>query len=171
MEVVEHLHLQGVIAHGDEAVLRHDKIHAHKTVVVLLDALLHGFKSQQRLREHLLRRPAPQDLIDVSNLNPACGRGLWRSAVFQFAAACFHLADMLAIDGDLVAQAEIEQRLAQVCEIHAVRFRRPCDSRAMVAAWPNAGVSISSRYCWFCAAARLATSSTHSPTWRLSMPP
>ena len=35
----------------------------------------------------------------------------------------------------------------------------------MVLAAPCGGVSISSRYCWFCAAARPATSSTHSAVW------
>ena len=41
---------------------------------------------------------------------------------------------------------------------------------ARAAAFLKSGVSISSRYCSFCAAARVATSSSHSPMWRLSVP-
>ena len=56
MQVVQHLHLQGVVAHGDVAVLRHHKIDAHPRILVRLHARLDGLEAKQRLRKYLLRR-------------------------------------------------------------------------------------------------------------------
>jgi hypothetical protein len=53
---------------------------------------------------------------------------------------------------------------ANACGSACANCRTPADlACAICVAWLKGGVTISSRYCWFCAAARLATSSTHSP--------
>ena len=56
MQIVQHLHLQRVIAHGDEAVFGLHKVDADPGVVVRVHAGLDGLKAQQRLREDLLGR-------------------------------------------------------------------------------------------------------------------
>ena len=141
------------------------KLMPTQRVVVGVHARLHGLKAQQRLRKDLLRRIAAQNLVDVANLHLAGGRGLRRSAVLNLAPQRLGRAHILAIRGDLVAQA----RSSSVWRNWAKSGFQPI-SWAICAAWPKGGVSISSRYCWFCAAARLATSSTHSPMCCLFRP-
>ena len=129
---------------------------------------LDGFKAEQRLRKDLLGRDAAQNLVDIADLDLAGGRGLRGAAVLDLAALGLGGAHIVAVGGDFVAQAERRASLS------GGAGQNPGSSRvlsAMLAAWLKGGVSISSRYCWFCAAARLATSSTHSPVWRLLSPP
>ena len=77
VEVAEHLHLQRVIAHGDEAILGHDEVDADEPVVVRIDAGLDGFKAEQRLREDLFGRKAAQNLVDVADLHAGRRRAAW----------------------------------------------------------------------------------------------
>ncbi len=55
MQILDHLHLQGVVAHGNEAVFGHYKIDADPGVVMSIHGGLHRLKTQKRLRENLLR--------------------------------------------------------------------------------------------------------------------
>jgi hypothetical protein len=85
--------------------------------------------------------------------------------VLDLAAVGLGGAHIFAVRGNFVAQAMVEQSLA-----HWAKSGFQPISWAIWAAWLKGGVSISSRYCWFWAAARLATSSTHSPMWLLAQP-
>ncbi len=117
VQVVEHLHLQGIVAHGDEAVLGLDEVEADEARFVSLlacriHARLDGLKAQQRLREDLPRRKAAQNLVDVADLDPAGGHGLGTAAALDLAALGLGGAHQFAIGGDFLAQAEGEQFLA-----------------------------------------------------------
>ncbi len=59
VEVVEHLHLEAVVLHGDAAVFGHDEIEAD-------DVGVSGgyFKAQEGLGEDLLGREAAEDLVE-----------------------------------------------------------------------------------------------------------
>jgi len=80
--------------------------------------------------------------------------------MLHFSPLGFRSPYILSVRGHFVAQATIQQRPSVFGEISAPRE-----------AWLKGGVCISSRYCWFCAAARPATSSTHSPACFLPRPP
>ena len=75
-------------------------------------ARLDGLKAQQGLREDLFGGIAAQDLVDVADLNLAGGRGLGSAAVLDVAAQRFGGAHILAVNEDLIAQADGEQRIA-----------------------------------------------------------
>ena len=113
MQIVEHLHLQGVVAHGEVAVLGHDEVDADKAGLVGVHACLNGLKAEQRLRKDLLRRIAAQNLVDVADFHLAGGRGLWGAAVLDLAALGFGGAHFFAVGGHFVAQAEGEKFLAE----------------------------------------------------------
>ena len=70
VQVVQHLHLQRVVAHGDKTVLGHDEVDADEAGLVRVHARLDGLKAQQRLRKDLLGREAAQHLIDDSGPRP-----------------------------------------------------------------------------------------------------
>ncbi len=56
MQIADHLHLQGVVAHGDVVVFRPHKVDADPRVILRVDRGFGGLEAQQRLRENLLRR-------------------------------------------------------------------------------------------------------------------
>jgi len=83
VEVVEHLHLEGVVAHGDESVFRHDEVDADPGVVVGVHGGLDGLEAEEGLGENLLGRETAEDLIDVANFNLAGWGGLGGCAVLD----------------------------------------------------------------------------------------
>jgi len=83
VQILDHLHVQGVIAHGDKAVFGLDEVDAYPGRLMRVDAGLDGLKAEQRLREDPLWRMFAEDLVDVADLNPAGRRGLRGFAVFD----------------------------------------------------------------------------------------
>jgi len=122
VEIVDHLHVQGVIAHGEEAVFRHDEVEANPGVVVRIHRGLHGFKTKESLGEDLFGRVAAEDLIDVADGDLAGGRGLGRAAVLDLLAAGFGIADVGEIGSDVVAETLREKRIAIGSEIEIERI-------------------------------------------------
>ena len=112
VQVIQHLHLQRVIAHGDVTVLGLDEIDAHPRVIVHVHAGLHGLKAKQRLRKHLLWRKGAQHLVDVPDLNRTRRRGLLRSAMFQHTPPSLGLALVVAVQSYFVAESMVQQLLA-----------------------------------------------------------
>ena len=118
VQVVQHIHLQRVVAHGDESVLGLDKIAAYKAArLARVHAGLDGFKAQQRLGKDLFRRVAAQNLVNVPDLDRAGGGGLRGSAVLNLAAFGFGGAHVLAICRHFVAQAPVQQILAKLGQV------------------------------------------------------
>ena len=89
MQVIQHPHLQGIVAHGDESILRLHEVDADEARFLAGHARLDGLKAQQRLGEDLLRRRAAQNLVDVPNLHLAGGRGLRSFTLLDLASPGF----------------------------------------------------------------------------------
>ena len=70
------------------------------------------------------------------------GRGLGGPAVLDLAALGLGGADFVAVGGDFVAEAMVEELLAEGGQVGG-----EADVWAIWAAWPKDGVSMSSRYC------------------------
>src|ERR1035438_1441034 len=117
MEVVEHLHLQRVVVHGNEAVLGLDKVDADEARLMGVHCCLNSFEAQQRLGEDLLGRVAAQNLVNVADLHLAGSSGLWCSAMLKLAALRFSTSDNVAIGCHFGAQAMIKQRPSELGEI------------------------------------------------------
>jgi hypothetical protein len=66
VQVVEHLHLQVIIPHGDFTVLRHHKVDPHHVAVNRSH-----LKAEQRMRKYLLRRMSAQHLVEEVNPHTA----------------------------------------------------------------------------------------------------
>ena len=119
VEVVEHLHVEGVVAHGDEAVFGHDEVDADEAGFVGVEGLLDGFEAEEGLGEDLLGRKAAKDLVDVTDFDLAGAEVLWGSAVLDLAALVFSGADFVAAGGDFVAEAMVEELLTKGGEVGA----------------------------------------------------
>ena len=112
VEIVEHPHLQRVVAHGNEAVLGLNEIDADEAGLMRVHRCLDGFEAQQGLGENPLGSAAAQNLVDIANLDLAGGCGLWGCAVFYLAAQGFDVANLFPAGGDFIAQAAVEERFA-----------------------------------------------------------
>src|SRR6266404_1723336 len=80
----EHAHLHLIIRHGHVAILRHDEIDSHKTLVSLGE-----FKTENSLREDLLLREAAQHLAEITNLHAATRSFIGLPAPLTFRAQSF----------------------------------------------------------------------------------
>ena len=157
VQIPHHLHLQRVIAHRDEAVFGLHEVDAHKAALMRLHALLHGLESQQRLRKDLIRRGSRAGSGRCSGSQPGMPSRLCGAAVLQAAPLDFRLAYIRR--GPRRPRRSI--RGPEAAGGNARRPRSACSSSAfqpiswaICRAWLKAGVTISSRYCSFCAAAR-----------------
>ena len=117
VEVVEHLHLEGVVAHGDESVFRHDEVDADPGVVMRVDAGLDGLEAEKCLGEDLLWSEATKDLVDIADFNLAGGCGLRGSAVLNGVARSISVEDRAAVGGDFVKEAKTEEFLTEGGEV------------------------------------------------------
>ena len=109
VQVVEHLHLQVVVAHGDVAVLRHHEVDADDVGIGARD-----LEAEQRLREDLLRRKAAEHLIEEVNLDVAGRRGVVRPiAVLDAVADVERMRQLATIDRNLIAQTGGDQLVAK----------------------------------------------------------
>ena len=101
MQVVEHLHLEVVVAHGEIAVFGHNEVDADDVGIGRSD-----FKAEQGLGEDLLGRVAAEDLIKPVDVDVAGGRfGRRGVAVLDAVAVGFGAGELLHVGGDFVAQA------------------------------------------------------------------
>src|SRR5882762_5127916 len=92
----EHAHLHLIIRHGDVAILRHDEIDAHKTLVSFGE-----FKTENSLREDLLLREAPQHLAEITNLHAATRSFIGLPATLTLRAQSFRLIQFVRGSGDV----------------------------------------------------------------------
>ncbi len=135
MQVIHHLHVQHIVAHGDETVFGLDEIDADEAANVAVrtrrgQALLHSFETQQGLREDLLRGEAAQHLVDVANLHLASGHSLRSAAVLELTALHLGRTDIVEVDSNFIAQLVIEERLANRSEIRGARSAVPAQLAA-----------------------------------------
>ena len=168
VQIVDHLHLQGVIAHGDEAVFGLHEVDADPGRLVRVHAGLYGFETKQGLGEDVFRREPAQDLVDVADFDLAGWYALGSSAVFDLKALGFGGADILAVSGDFVAKAMVEEGLAHLGEVWRVASQPNSAWRSGPRGWR--GVSASTRGIAGFGRRRGATSSTHSPVCFLPRP-
>src|SRR5690349_3875237 len=68
MEIIQHPHLQRVVAHGNETIFGLHEVDADPGVVMRVHAGLHSFEAKQRLCENLFGRKSAQHLVDVADL-------------------------------------------------------------------------------------------------------
>src|SRR6185437_11696438 len=137
------------------AVLRHHVVDSDHARIDGCD-----FEAQQSLREHLFFRKPAQYLVKVANLYAASGRGVRLAAMLTLLPHRFHLVVLRAVCRYFIAKSRGKQLIAQSAKIVL-----PANLARRAVACVNGGVSISSRYCSFCAAARVATSSADSPVF------
>src|SRR5580704_13250604 len=108
VKVVEHLHLQVIVAHGEVAILGHHEVDAN-------DVRIGGgdLEAKQRLRKDLLRWVAAKDLVEEVNLNVARRRSIARTIAMFDAVAYFECTRELgAINRDFVTQSSSDQLVA-----------------------------------------------------------
>ena len=105
VEVIEHLHLEGVVAHGDKAVFGLDEVDADEARLVGVHGWPGWFQSQEGFGRRPARGEAAQNLVDVANFDLAGGRGLRGFAVLDLAALGFGGADVFAVGGYFAAEA------------------------------------------------------------------
>jgi hypothetical protein len=106
VEVVEHLHLEVVVAHGDVAVFGHDEVDADDVGVGGGD-----FEAEEGLGEDLLGWKAAEDLVEEVD-GDAAGGG-WLAGRSQCSRTlCARLsasANSLHVGGDFIAEAGGEE--------------------------------------------------------------
>jgi len=144
MQVVQHLHLQRVIAHRNVTVSGITKLmptrcrHAHPC-----------WPQPSQTPAASAQTPAPADcaqhLVDIPDLNCARRRCLLRSAALQLAPPGFGLAHIVATRADFIPQSTVQQLLPNRCEIRIASL--PAKRMSNRRASPKDGVSISSKYC------------------------
>jgi len=117
VEIADHLHVQGIVAHGDEVVLWLDEVDADESRLVGVNGLLDGFEAEEGLGEDLLGREGAEDLVDVADFDLAGGCGLRGSAVLDLAALGFGVTDVRSVGGNFVEDAVVEEVLAEFGQV------------------------------------------------------
>jgi hypothetical protein len=115
VEVVEHLHLEVVVLHGDAVVFGLDEVDADEVGVGGGD-----FKAEEGLGEDLLERKGSEDLIEEVDFDGAAGSGGGSIAVLEVVADGFGFGDVFAIVGDFIAEASGEELCAKLGEVGVV---------------------------------------------------
>ena len=180
VEIVEHEHLAVVLGHGHVGVFGLDEVEADDAGVLRGD-----FKGEEGLGEDLLRREGAEDLVEEADFDGAGGRALgWPqfSILLRASRASSSSLRSTATSSRRPAARRVSRRWLRSSRVvpvaSPVRFWAGSAGVVGQSMWEPSlatsvkmGVSMISRYCSFCAAARVATSSSHSPVWDLSMPP
>ena len=110
----DHAHVQRVVVHRREAILRHHQVDAHESRISRS-----RLEAQQRLREHLLLGKAAQHLAKVADLDAARRSRIRLPAVLSLRAQRFGLVQAGLGDSHIAPQSSCEQRLAQLSEVLA----------------------------------------------------
>jgi len=115
VQVVQHEHLEVVVAHGEIAIFGHDEVEAY-------DVGIGGgyFEAKEGLREDLLRWVAAEDLVQPVDADVA-GGGLAGAgvAVLEGVARGLGIGELFHIGGDFIAQAGGEELIAELGQLFA----------------------------------------------------
>lgn len=112
VKIVEHPHLAVVFGHGVEGVFGLNKVDADDVGILRCE-----LKSEERLREDLLRTKRAEYLIEKTNLDRAGRRSVGLTAVLDVVAEFEGVIELFAVDGNFVAKATSEKCGADVSEI------------------------------------------------------
>ena len=112
VQIVEHPHLQVVVLHGPIAVLRHHEVDTDHARI-----RHRRLEAEQRLREHLLRRKAAQDLKEVTNGYMARRSGVGLAAMLHAFAVPLLGGEVLANGRHVVLQTLCQQGRAHLFEV------------------------------------------------------
>ncbi len=112
MEILQHLHLQRVIAHGNEAIFWLHKVDANERIVARIHGCLDGLEPEERLGKDGFGRVAAQHLIDVTDHNFAGRRSMRSAAVLDVAAQTLCRACIFAVRENLFQRPHRFERIA-----------------------------------------------------------
>ena len=117
VEVIEHAHLAGVLAHGEEVVFGLDEVDAHDVRVGGVRLGGGDFEAEEGLGEDLFGRVGAEDLVEKADFDGAGAGGIGLVAVLDLLAGAEGLGEVGAVGRDFFAEAGGKEFVAKGGEL------------------------------------------------------